>query len=58
MGFEVRAVLAGFYGTRRRVGDKFTVEKEQDFSPLWMERVEKPESPKKAAPKKKVSRKK
>lgn len=60
MGFEVKALSPGFYGTRRRKGDTFTVADEKDFSANWMERLpekskpveaveqaEQPEKPKK-----------
>lgn len=64
MGFEVKALSPGYYGTRRRKGDTFTVAEEKDFSARWMERlpekkepvetakVEKPEKPKKQKSKK------
>lgn len=39
---KVRATAPGYYGeARRREGDVFTIEKPEDFSSKWMERVSK-----------------
>lgn len=40
-GIHVEAIAKGFYGSiRRKVGDRFPLEKPEHFSNKWMKRVE------------------
>lgn len=39
MGIKVLATRHGVYGQYRHPGDEFMIEKEEDFSENWMERV-------------------
>ena len=42
---RVRATEVGFFGDRLwAVGDEFDIQKKEQFSDRWMEKVEKPEA--------------
>ncbi len=40
MSINVRAIKAGYYGLqRRKEGDEFAIESDEEFSTLWMEKM-------------------
>ena len=42
MSIKVKAIKNGFFGKYRRPGDKFEIDSEQQFSKIWMVKVELP----------------